>query len=106
LNIKADITGTVDDYDVRVTSDLDKILGNAVHGIIKEQTASLRKELDKEIAKATGGPLDGLKAELQGMEGLKGEIDKLMNEGGGLLKGGGGGEGGKGLLPGGIKLPF
>lgn len=101
LNIRADISGTIDDYGVKVSSDLDRIIGKALEVVVKEQSAALRGELEKRVADAVDAPMAGLKDDMAGIKGLKVELDGLLNDGGGLLKGGG-----KGGLPGNIKLPF
>ena len=87
LNIKADISGTLDDYHIRLSSDLDRVLKNAIGNQIKEQGKHLDKELNKAISKKMKGPLDDIKKSLGDFDGIGGELSSRLREGNGLLKG-------------------
>ncbi|NOS35777.1 MAG: TIGR03545 family protein [Deltaproteobacteria bacterium] len=101
LTITADVSGTLNKYDIKLSSDLDRILKNALGGVIKKQTALLEKRLTKEITGKLAGPMKGVNTDLGGLSGIGGELAGRLNLGSELLKGGQ-----KKGLPGGIKLPF
>ncbi|MDA8126041.1 MAG: TIGR03545 family protein [Deltaproteobacteria bacterium] len=97
---QAAVTGTVENYDVKLTSDLDQVLQNAVGRQVKAQLDTFQKGLQAAIAEKVKGPLAGAGSELGGIEGVGRELAGRLNLGEGLLKSGSGGKSG------GLKLPF
>ncbi len=100
FNVSADVTGTLDDYDLKVSSDLDRVFKDAAGKVVREQAAGLEKKLKEEVAKQVDGPLKELKGSLGGLEALDGELKVLTDQFSGLLA-----EAGKKAAPGGFKLP-
>ena len=88
LTITADVSGTLNKYDIKLSSDLDRILKNALGGVIKKQTALLEKRLTKEITGKLAGPMKGLNTDLGGLSRIGGELAGRLNMGSELLKGG------------------
>jgi uncharacterized protein (TIGR03545 family) len=66
FHLGATVTGTTQNPDVKVTSDLDAVLKNAVGNMVSEQAARLERELKTAIAEKVNGPIDDLKKQLAG----------------------------------------
>ena len=86
LSLQADISGTLKDYDIKLSSDLDRVLKNALSKLVKEQAALFGKELNARISEKVSGPLAGLKADQGGLAAISGELTSRLNLGDGLLK--------------------
>ncbi len=100
FKLEAEVSGTVDQYDVKLTSDLDRVLKDVVGKQLQAQTARLEAQLQSAIAEKVAGPLNELKGSLGGLDGIGTELASRLNLGTDLLKAG------KGGAPGGLKLPF
>jgi uncharacterized protein (TIGR03545 family) len=87
FHLGATITGTTQNPDVKVTSDLDAVLKNAVGKMMTEQAARLEADLKTAIAEKVNGPLEDLKKQL-GAFGAVGDdlasrsdaLNNLLNE--------------------------
>jgi uncharacterized protein (TIGR03545 family) len=66
FHLGATVTGTTQNPDVKVTSDLDAVLKNAVGKMVSEQAARLEADLKAAIAEKVNGPLEDLKKQLAG----------------------------------------
>ncbi|WP_447974305.1 TIGR03545 family protein [Nitrospira sp. Kam-Ns4a] len=103
FSVKAGITGTLDQYEVQLSSDLDRVLQEAVGKQIQAQLAKFEAQLQAAIMEQVGGPLAELRGSLGGLDGIAAELAGRLNLGKNLLhlaKPGGGG------APGGFALPF
>ena len=100
FTLKAEVSGTLEQYDVNLTSDLDRVLKDVVGKQVQAQTARLEAQLQSAIAEKVAGPLNELKASLGGLDSIGTELASRLNLGTDLLKAG------KGSAPGGLKLPF
>lgn len=83
--LNAKITGTVDDYHIRLTSDLDKILGKAVGQQANKLAAELEKELQAAIREKTREPMNNLRKSLGGLETIDNDLANRLKMAGGLL---------------------
>ena len=97
FSLKADVTGTLDDYDVQLSSDLDRVLGDVVKKQLQGQIAKVEGELRAAIMEKVNGPLGDLKTNLGGLDGIASELTSRLNLGNELLQS---------SKPGGFKLPF
>jgi len=100
FTLKAEVTGTVENYDVKLTSDLDRVLKDVVGKQVQAQSARLEAQLQSAIAEKVAGPLAELKVSLGGLDNIGTELANRLNLGTDLLKGA------KGGAAGGLKLPF
>lgn len=101
LHLKADVTGTVKQYDVHLSSDLDQVLKKALGKQMQEQVNKFEGRLRTAIAEKVGKPLGDLKSSFGGLNGINDELNARLQQAGGLTKGGG-----KDAGLGGLKLPF
>jgi uncharacterized protein (TIGR03545 family) len=86
FQLNGDISGSLQDYKLSISSDLDKVLKNAVGSVVKEQSAKLEQQLKTAIQERTGVQLKDLQASFGGFnqQGLK--IDTIQNQLNGLLQ--------------------
>lgn len=99
FSVKADIGGTLDNPDVRLTSDLDRVIGDVVKKQLQAQLSRVEGELRSAIMEKVNGPLNEAKAGFGGLDGIAKDLAGRMNLGNELLKSGT-------TAPGGFKLPF
>ena len=95
FTLTADITGTPDNYQVKVSSDLDKVMKDAAGSLVREQRDRLEKELKKAVQEKTAAKLAGLKESMGGLGSQGGKLDGLQEKLNGFLKDAGGSAGGK-----------
>lgn len=81
LNIK----GTLDNYEVKLSSDLDELLKNSISNIVKQKTAAFEKKLKKEIFAKTNIDLESLQGNLKGLHSIDKELSNRLNIGNDLL---------------------
>jgi uncharacterized protein (TIGR03545 family) len=109
LSIQADVTGTLEQPDVTISSDLDRILQDAAGKMVHELAAKFGSELQTAISAKIAEPMQQLKNNLSGFERIAGELTERVTRHNDVLKSLlGKGLPKKGLkdLPGGLKLPF
>lgn len=104
FTVKADVTGTVEQYDVHLTSDLDRILKDAVGKQVQALADRFRKDLEAAVMAKAGGPLNDLKSSVNGLGDIGNELASRLSQGslGSVLPS----NPVEKLLPGGLKLPF
>ena len=101
FTVKADVTGTLDQYEVHLTSDLDRVLKEAAGKLVQDYADRITKELEAAVMAKVGGPLSELKGSFSGLGGVGDELAARLAQGAGSPKGSP-----EKLLPGGFKLPF
>lgn len=109
LSIQADVTGTLEQPDVTISSDLDRILQDAAGKMVNELAAKFGAELQTAISAKIAEPMQQLKNNLSGFERIAGELTERVTQHHDVLKSLlEKGLPNKGLkdLPGGFKLPF
>jgi hypothetical protein len=87
FQLSAAIAGTVKDYRVKLSSDLDRVLREAVAKQIRGQTARLEEELRAAISEKVGGELKELESSFGGLDAIGKELAARLDQGNGLLKG-------------------
>ena len=109
LSLTAEVTGTLDQYDVKLSSDLDRILQDAAGKMVSEAAARFGGELQAAISAKIAEPMKELQGTLGGFKGIGGELGDRFGQLNEVLTGlGEKSLPSKGLqqLPGGLKLPF
>jgi uncharacterized protein (TIGR03545 family) len=86
FNFTAQISGTVEDYDVRLTSDLDRVLREAIGKQVREQAERFEARLKSAVLGKVDPELSDLKSRLGGLDGLADELTSRLKTGDGLLK--------------------
>jgi uncharacterized protein (TIGR03545 family) len=86
FSLNAEITGLPGNYDIKVTSDLDRVFKDAIGRTVQEQAAKLEKELKAAVQAKTDEKLKELKASLAGLNTLGGNIDSVQNQLNALLQ--------------------
>jgi uncharacterized protein (TIGR03545 family) len=92
LAANADVSGTLENYTVKVKSDVDKLLKSAMGKVVNQQTTALKKQLKTQISAQLQGPAGDAKGALGGFGDIQGELEKRLNFGNGVM--------------GDLKLPF
>jgi len=112
INISVGISGTIDNYQLDIKSNLSEIISKAIKNVIGDKMKGFESSLMSAIQSQTGDVLSGANGSLSGLLGQ----NKILNDSGsaygGLLGEAKGGASGLGKskgglsLPGGFKLPF
>lgn len=86
FSVTVDIAGTPDNYDVKITSDLDRVLKDAAGKVLGDKVAQFEKDLAAAIQERTGGKVKALQDTLGGMGALGGKIEGTEEQLNGLLR--------------------
>lgn len=109
LSIQAHVKGTPEQYVVRVSSDLDRLVQDAVGKIVSDLAATFGADLQAALSKKIAEPMRQLQSRLSGLESISGELTNRLGRHADILKSLAEKHlPAKGLkdLPGGLKLPF
>ncbi len=82
---KVDVSGSANDYQVRLTTDLDQALKSAAGKIIQQQAEKFEKELKQGVLDKTGGALNELKTDQNILNQVGAQLTDRLNLGNGLL---------------------
>lgn len=88
-----DVDGTIENYDVKIKSDLDQVLKRSVGSIARKESAKLEAKLKQAVFAKVNGPLKDSKRNLGGFGNIGDELNGRLGSSSELLKGG-------------LKLPF
>jgi uncharacterized protein (TIGR03545 family) len=81
LSIQADVKGTLEQQDVTLSSDLDRILQNAAGKMVNELAAKFGAELQSAISAKIAKPMQDLKGNLSGFNKIAEDLtDRLAQE--------------------------
>lgn len=86
LNLTAEVGGPTDAFEVKVRSDLDDVLKNAVGAVVRDQMAGLERDLKAAIAERIAGPLRTLGLGVKDLDAYGLELDGLSKRLNDLLK--------------------
>lgn len=111
MNVKAHVSGSLEDFEIDLQSDLDKILKQAVGSLVAKQMARFEARLKEKIMERVDGPLKDLIGDLDGFEDISALLEDREKLGEKVLQtaikqAAGGAIPGTDKLPGGLKLPF
>jgi len=85
FSARADINGTLDDYKINITSDLDSILKNALEKVIHKETEKLENKLKNTIMAMVDDHLNQTNNSLGDFGIIKDELNNRLNLGDKLL---------------------
>lgn len=86
LSLTAEISGTPENFDLKVRSDVDEVLRSAVGALVRDQMAGFEKDLQEAIGGEVAGPLEKLNLGVKGLDAIGGGLDDLNKRLGDLLK--------------------
>lgn len=114
LSAQADVTGTLQKYEVQIRSELDRLLKGAAGKMVKNLAVSFGRDLQSAVSAKVAEPLKSLTASFGGLDSIGGNLTRRLAKENNLLEGllmqglpkkvlp----EGLTDSLPGGFKLPF
>lgn len=82
---KAAVTGTLANYQIKLSSDLDKILKQAMARTINDQTAKFEQKLKEGILAQVDGPLSAATSDFSALGNIAKELTDRLQTGGNLL---------------------
>ncbi len=85
LTATAKVTGTLDDYQLQLSSDLDNLLKQAAASAIKSQTAKFEQKLKEAVMEKTKGPLADATGSFADFGGISEELTARLQSAGNLL---------------------
>jgi hypothetical protein len=85
FQIKAGLTGTLEKNDVKVESDIDTVMGNAVKNAVTRQAKVFEEKLKQQLTEKTGGMLSGLDSSIGDFQFVDKELAERLKFGDGLL---------------------
>jgi uncharacterized protein (TIGR03545 family) len=101
FTVKAAVTGSLEEYDIQLSSDLDRVLQSVAGKAVQKQAAIFENDLRREVFAKVNGPLSEVRGSLVGFDSIANELTSRLNLGNGLL-----GSMGTGSTGSGFKLPF
>ena len=85
FGVEANISGTLKAYDLQLSSDLDRVLKEAVRKQVEAQVTRLEKELQSAISEKVSEPMADIKASMGGLSAISSELTARLNLGKELL---------------------
>ncbi|MEW6670543.1 MAG: TIGR03545 family protein [Thermodesulfobacteriota bacterium] len=85
FTVKVDVSGTVSDYQMRLSSDLDQALKSAAGKMIQQQVEKFEKDLKGAVLAKANGPLDQLKTDQNSLNVIGSQLADRLKLGSGLL---------------------
>jgi len=85
VSVKAEVTGTLDDYNLQLSSNLDTILKQAAGNAIKTQTARFEQQLKEGVMEKVKGPLADASGSYGDFGGIAQELGSRVQIGSSLL---------------------
>ncbi|MBI1912569.1 MAG: TIGR03545 family protein [Deltaproteobacteria bacterium] len=76
FNFDAGVKGNIKDYKLRLDSDLDRVLSNAVGGILRNQMLAFERSIKADVAEKTDRPIKELNRNFEGLVDVNGLIDE------------------------------
>jgi len=85
VSVKAKVTGTLDDYKMALSSNLDSLLKQAAGKAIRSQTAKFEQQLKEAVMEKAKGPLADATGSFADFGGISEELTARLQAGGKLL---------------------
>ena len=81
FRIQADVKGTLDNYNMKLSSTIGQNLKNAMNKVVSSQTAKLKDDLRKRIMAKVDKPIENLKQEYAGLDSIHKELNSRLKIG-------------------------
>lgn len=78
FSLKARASGSLDDYSLAVSSDLDRVLADSAGRVISKKAAAFEARLKEEIEAKAAGPLGELRAEMASLAAIQKELEARL----------------------------
>jgi len=88
FDLKVALSGTREDYKMRLSSNIDDVLKKAVGSIVKKESARLQQRLQAAITEKVNGPITKLTGDIGGLDLFDKELSSKLGDLEGLLSGG------------------
>jgi len=85
FRVEAELKGSLEKNDIKIKSDIDKVMGKAVKNAVKKQAKIFEQKLKQQITEKTSGMLNGLDSNIAGFGSINKELEDRLNFGDGLL---------------------
>ncbi len=86
LSLTAEVSGTPEDFSLKVRSDVDDVLKTAVGSLVRDQLAGFENDIQTAIDREVSGPLEKLGGGIQGLDAVGLDLDSLARRLSDLLK--------------------
>jgi len=86
FSVNARVTGPIDNYEIKMTSDLDKVLKNAVGRQMKALTNEFQDKLRAGILDKVKNPMADTSGSMFGLDSITQEISSRLNLGNDVIK--------------------
>ncbi|WP_447970917.1 TIGR03545 family protein [Nitrospira sp. M1] len=106
LSVKANVTGTIEHYDVALESDLDEIVQRAAGKMVNEVAVRFQQDLQVAIQAKTKEPIRNVQKRLGSLGAVGGDLTDRLTQNNTLLQDLLTSGKSKSILPRGLKLPF
>jgi uncharacterized protein (TIGR03545 family) len=80
FSLVAKVSGNLDDYTMKLSSDLDRVLKDSISAQLKSQIAKLEQELRADISERVSGPIQQAKSSLGDFAPLGEELEKRLQD--------------------------
>ena len=81
LNASATVNGSLDNYPIDVSSDLDRILQNAMENFLRQQTQRLEGALTQAVNEKVNAPMQSARQSVTGFEAIGTELRQRLDIG-------------------------
>ena len=87
FHVDAKLAGSLSRPDIRISSDMDDTLKNALAKRLEKQQAELRTKLREAIREKSSGPVSEARSGFSGLDSIQQELQKRLNMGSAILPG-------------------
>ncbi|MDY6904332.1 MAG: TIGR03545 family protein [Thermodesulfobacteriota bacterium] len=85
INISTTVKGTPQDPSMKIASNADTVVRNAVENIVREETAALEKQLRQVITAKTDSRISDLTGSINGLDQISKKLNRQLNQGNAML---------------------
>lgn len=85
ITINTTVRGTPEKPDINVSSNIDTVVQRSVDNIVQQETAALEKKLQQAISARTGGRIDKLGDNVNGLDQIAQRLTSRLNQGSRIL---------------------
>ena len=87
FNVNLELAGSLSQPDIKISSDMDDTLKNALAQSLEKRRAELKTQLRQAINEKSSGPVNEARSGFSGLDSIQQELQKRLNMGAALLPG-------------------